>query len=144
MRKRIDFYVQQIVRHKAEGVELVSEKPVKFLFAGGARNSNKRIDHAQVVQVVKEASPQAVDDVLEAGHAAFAYAPDGGPEVQVSVSAMDANTWGIRIVPGDNGGGAAPAPRARAAEPRAGGVNEPPPAADSRARAAAPPAAGSR
>ena len=54
---RIDFYVQQLMKHQANGVRLVSEMPVTFHFDAGDRQSNKPIDHDLIVEMVREATP---------------------------------------------------------------------------------------
>ena len=55
--RRIDFYVQHLVRHNAREVELASGKPVRFGFPSGSRNSNNSLDHRQLMQLIEEAAP---------------------------------------------------------------------------------------
>ena len=60
---RIDFYVQQLMKHQANGVRLVSEMPVTFHFDAGDRQSNKPIEHDLLVAMVQESAPQDLDPV---------------------------------------------------------------------------------
>ena len=46
---RIDFYVQHLLKHKANGVRLVSDLPVTFHFDAGDRQSSKPIEHELLV-----------------------------------------------------------------------------------------------
>ncbi len=97
---KIDFYVQHLVRHNASGIELVSGKPVKFLFPTGDRQSNKPIEHAQVVQLVQEAaSPAALEALRNSGTAEFLHKSVAGLDVHVQLSATAPGTWKVRLLP---------------------------------------------
>jgi twitching motility protein PilT len=117
---RIDFYVQHLVRHKADAVILASGAPVKFAFPSGERQSKQSIDHAQIIQMVKEAAPpRAITELEGAGRTRFQHTGQG-IEVTVFVEAMNARTWKVRIAPARGGAGAAaPAPAAQRQPPAA-------------------------
>ena len=61
----LDYYVQHLVQHNATAVELQSDRPVRFRFPAGDRQSSKPIVHAQIAQLVEEtAPPDALGRVL--------------------------------------------------------------------------------
>lgn len=157
--KRVDFYVQHMVRHSAEGVVLGSGQPVTFKFGSGDRRSNTPIDHKQVTELVREAAPQAIIDSLRhSGEARFTHDSSAGMSVEVAVQTNGPGDWKVEIrptnhataaaptpSPGTNGGGGVardhgpaspPAARAQPTRPQPA-----PPAAPPRAAAPAAPAA---
>ncbi|MEM6961256.1 MAG: type IV pilus twitching motility protein PilT [Myxococcota bacterium] len=95
--KRLDYYVQHLVRHNATAIELISEQPVLFRTADAERRSNAPIDHAQVLQLVKEATPQDVLQQLRKGKASFKYQSDGGAEVLVTIEVLQKSKWKVVI-----------------------------------------------
>jgi len=134
--KRIDFYVQHLVRHNAREVVLSSGDPVLFRFPTGERKSNSPIDHAQVAQLVQEAAPpEAVSELRTRGNATFAHTAENGTKVKVAIEAKGPRNWSVTLSPG----GAAPA----AAQPQAPAARAParPPAASPAAAAPAAPVA---
>ena len=87
--KRIDFYVQHLVRHKADAVVLTSGQPVLFRFAAGDRRSNNPIDHAQVTQLLQEVAPAArVDELRRTAKTSFEHEAEG-MRVTVQVTASE-------------------------------------------------------
>ncbi|MFW6023553.1 MAG: hypothetical protein ACOC9O_02295, partial [Myxococcota bacterium] len=97
---RIDFYVQNLLRHGATGIELVSGQPVRFRFPAGDRHSNKPIEHAQLTQLVREAAPgDGFDQLRRDGQTAFVHASEAGASVDVRVEVADPRTWKVRIEP---------------------------------------------
>ncbi len=111
---RIDFYVQHLVKHKADAVILASDAPVKFAFPAGERQSKQAIDHTQIMQMVREAAPpRAITELEGAGRTRFQHQGQG-IEVTVHVEARSAKSWMVRISPGRGApAGAAAAPPAQ-------------------------------
>src|SRR5262249_34207735 len=97
--KRLDFYIQHLLRHEALGVELASGKPVRFRFASGDRASTSVVEHGQVTQMVQEAAPSsALDDLMRQGRASFSYRSKSG-EFNVTVETSSPAVWKLEIVP---------------------------------------------
>jgi hypothetical protein len=97
---RIDFYVQQLMKHQANGVRLVSEMPVTFHFDAGDRQSNKPIDHDLIVEMVREATPpQALQELQSQGRCAFVHDSEAGMRVQVEVRTAGPTAWALLISP---------------------------------------------
>lgn len=98
--RRIDFYVQHLVKHDAQEVILSSGKPVTFRFASGDRHSNSAIEHGTVAQLVQECAPSdALDTLMRSGKAKFAYRGDDGVEVNVAVEIVAAALWLVHVLP---------------------------------------------
>ncbi len=96
---RLDFYVQHLVRHNASAVELASGERVVFRFPEGTRQSNKAIDHAQLVQVVQEVAPEGgLEQLRQAGTISFRHT-GGGARVRVTVQVVAPGAWHVRLVP---------------------------------------------
>ncbi len=105
--KRIDFYVQHLLRHNAKEVVLSSGHPVLFRFPTGERKSNTPIDHAQVAQLVQEAAPpDAVSELRTRGNTSFDYTAENGTGVLVNIKASGPRQWEVTLSPA---GAAAPA-----------------------------------
>jgi twitching motility protein PilT len=97
---RIDFYVQHLLKHKANGVRLVSDLPVTFHFDAGDRQSSKPIEHDLLVAMVEEAAPPAALQELRAqGRCAFAHDSEAGMRVQIEVRAAGASSWALLLSP---------------------------------------------
>jgi twitching motility protein PilT len=129
--KRIDFYVQHLVRQNATEVVLSSGQAVLFRFGTNERRSNTAIEHAQVVQLVQECAPASSIDALRRGNETSFDHLAGSTPVRVRVRALGAGAWEVTIAPSETSGlrpaavgVAAPMedPPAREAPPR-----EPPP-----------------
>jgi twitching motility protein PilT len=113
--RRLDFYVQHLVKHDAQAIVLTSGQPVTFRFGSGERHSNTPIDHATVTGLVQEAAPRPALDVLtRRGTTDFPYATEDGVRVTVVVEAVSTSTWRVTVTPG---GAAAPQPAAGAGGP---------------------------
>ncbi|MBK8169750.1 MAG: type IV pilus twitching motility protein PilT [Sandaracinaceae bacterium] len=98
--RRIDFYVQHLVKHDAQEIILSSGKPVTFRFASGDRHSNSAIEHGTIAQLVQECAPSdALDTLMRAGKARFTYRGDDGVEVNVVVEINGASTWLVNVLP---------------------------------------------
>ncbi|MGE0786887.1 MAG: type IV pilus twitching motility protein PilT [Sandaracinaceae bacterium] len=105
--KRIDFYVQHLVRHNAREVILRSGQPVLFRFPQGERKSNTPIDQAQLNELVREAAPpEAIADLRNEARCSFSHTGPEGAAVDVQIEANTADDWTVVISPG------AAAPRA--------------------------------
>ncbi|MFW6050115.1 MAG: type IV pilus twitching motility protein PilT [Myxococcota bacterium] len=140
---RIDFYVQNLVRHGANGIELVSGQPVRFRFPDGDRHSNKPIEHAQLTHLVREAAPaDAFERLRRDGQVRFVHSGDAGRDVEVHVVVDDARTWKVELQPTTTTGGEG-ASRASIAGEAAAAVPQEEVAAGKAtgAQASAPPAA---
>ncbi|MEQ9074595.1 MAG: hypothetical protein RLP09_12125, partial [Sandaracinaceae bacterium] len=98
--KRIDFYVQHLVRHNATGVVLTSGEPVLFQFPTGERKSNTPIEHAQVSQLVQEAAPSAaIESLRSSGRGEFEHTASGGVTVRVLLEARGPREWVVTLKP---------------------------------------------
>ncbi len=130
--RRIDPYVQHLVRHQALGLTLESEQPVKFRFQQGERATNSKLEHGAIAKLVQEAAPRsAIEQLTLAGKASFEYQGPAGTRVQVSVDAQTKGRWRVLITPAseaatedDDGleldlGSPSPGPVAPPAGPRA-------------------------
>ncbi len=96
---RIDFYVQHLLRHNADAVDLISGKPVRFRFPTGARESNKPLTHVQLERMIEEAAPPAALQELEGSRKArFLYRSSAGIAVTVRMETRDAQLR-VRIRP---------------------------------------------
>ena len=117
--KRIDFYVQHLLRHNAREVVLSSGQAVLFRFPTGERSSNTPIDHQQVAQLVQEAAPpDAVSQLRTTGKATFGYTAENGTEVVVAIKANGPRLWAVTLSPGSGASPpASPPARAPAAAP---------------------------
>jgi twitching motility protein PilT len=107
--RRIDFYVQHLVRHNAREVELRSGQPVRFGFPGGDRTSNSAIEHPQIAQLVQEAAPLTAMEALRREGAATFEHSGGGVTVEVQVRVQSGNDWRVLLVP-RRGGRLTPGP----------------------------------
>ncbi|MEM9194886.1 MAG: type IV pilus twitching motility protein PilT [Myxococcota bacterium] len=97
--RRIDFYVQHLVRHNAQEIELCSGKPVRFVFASGDKTSSSPIEHAQISQLVQEAAPvTAMEALRRDGVVSFKDAA-AGVKVLVTVEASSKSDWRVSLVP---------------------------------------------
>ena len=98
-----------MAKYKADGIELVSEQPVSFVFANGHRATKKIVLHVEIVFLLAEIAPSGVEDAVKTiGRGSFEYTPDQGSAVTVSVEALNASTWKMSVRPG--GGKAVAAP----------------------------------
>jgi twitching motility protein PilT len=97
--RRLDFYVQHMLKQNAQGVLIRSGDPVEFRFSSGkSRRSNQPISHKQVVQLVREvASPEALDELRRGGRVRFTPDASDGASVQVTVEASSAELWRVLI-----------------------------------------------
>jgi twitching motility protein PilT len=98
--KRIDFYVQHLVRHNADAIVLTSGQPVLFRLPTGERTSSTPIDHAQVTQLVQEsAPPTALDELRRSGRGSFDHESTSGVRVRVEIRTIAAREWEVAIAP---------------------------------------------
>jgi twitching motility protein PilT len=95
---RLDFYLQHLVRQNANGIDLISDEPVRFKLPEGDRESSKALDHTQIVQLVQEAAPAERFEALRVnGSTRFRHASEAGVEVEVDVQAHAPRAWRVRI-----------------------------------------------
>ncbi len=95
--RRLDFYVQHMLKQSAQSIIIRSGEPVEFRFSNGKqRRSNQPISHKQVVQLVREvASPETLDELRRVGRVRFD--PSGGERVHVAVDAGADEMWRVLI-----------------------------------------------
>ena len=137
--RRIDFYVQHLVRHNAHEVELASGKPVRFGFPTGSRMSNNTLDHRQLMQLVEEAAPPAALASLERERRASFRHAAAGIQVDVQVQLQADKTVKVLLVPTSAKAAAPAAPAAPTdafERPLGGAMAGAPPAVASPAAAA--------
>src|SRR6185436_6562449 len=103
--RRLDFYVQHMLKQHAQGVVIRSGDPVEFRFTSGkSRRSNQPISHKQVIQLVREvASPEALDELRRTTRVRFNTDSPDGPSVQVTVDASAGELWRVLISTGEIG-----------------------------------------
>src|SRR5690606_10347112 len=107
--KRIDFYVQHLIRHNADEIVLRSGQPVLFRLPVGERASNAAIDHAQVTQLVQEsAPPNVIDELRRTAQSSFEH-ESNGVKVRIDVRTIAPREWEVTIKPSKAIGGARPA-----------------------------------
>jgi len=116
--RRIDFYVQHLVKHQAKAIRMTSGHPVRFSFPTGDRRSNQPMEHAQLHRLVEEvAPPEALGEIARGQRTVFQHAANG-MEVAVGVVAKGPEDWLVELRPA--GGGeplADEAPKAPVAPP---------------------------
>jgi twitching motility protein PilT len=97
--KRLDFYVQHMLRQSASAIVMHSGDPVEFHFSSGkTRKSNQPISHKQVMQLVREAAPPETSDVLrKQGRATFTTDTEDGSSVYVRVDSLGPERWRVLI-----------------------------------------------
>ena len=115
---RIDFYAQHLLRHRAQGVDLISGEPVCFQFASGPRRSNTPIEHRQIKQLVEEAAPaQVLADFRRLGSVDFEHSTPDGTRIHVSLSSDDDSTWKVVLEPANGKQASPPRPPSGAQTP---------------------------
>jgi twitching motility protein PilT len=109
--RRLDFYVQHMLKQNAQAIAMRSGEAVEFRFTGGKqRRSNQPISHKQLVQLVRAAAtPETLDELRRTGRARFA--PEGGEQVQVAVHASGEELWRVLISTSDYTDDEAPPPQ---------------------------------
>jgi twitching motility protein PilT len=97
--RRLDFYVQHMLRQSAQAIVMLSGEPVEFRFTNGkVRRSNQPISHKQVIQLVREvAPPDASDQLRTKGRAKFQTAGSDGNPIYVYVDGSSAEHWRVKI-----------------------------------------------
>jgi twitching motility protein PilT len=97
--RRIDFYIQHLLRHNAHEVELRSGKPVRFGFPSGDRMSSTPIQHDQISQLVQEAAPLAAMAAFRReGKMTFEYS-GAGLLCTVRVESREPTAWQVVLTP---------------------------------------------
>jgi twitching motility protein PilT len=97
--RRIDFYIQHLLRHNAHEVELRSGKPVRFGFPAGDRMSSTPIQHDQIAQLVQEAAPlAAMATFRREGKMTFEYS-GVGMLCTVRVESREPTSWQVLLTP---------------------------------------------
>ena len=97
--RRLDFYVQHMLRQSAVGILMVSGDPVEFRFANRkTRRSNQPISHKQVIQLVREVAPADTSEALRRnGRARFTTETAEGGLVHVNVDGSQSERWRVMI-----------------------------------------------
>jgi len=97
--RRLDFYVQHMLRQSAVGILMLSGEPVEFRFPNKkTRRSNQPISHKQVIQLVREVAPADTSDVLRRnGRTRFTTETAEGGVVHVNVDATQSERWRVLI-----------------------------------------------
>jgi twitching motility protein PilT len=97
--RRLDFYVQHMLKQSASGIAMRSGDPVEFRFANGkVRRSNQPISHKQVIQLVREVAPPDANAALQrGGRTKFSTDSEGGSTVYVAVDASGGEVWHIEV-----------------------------------------------
>jgi len=101
--RRIDFYVQHLVKHNAKAIRMVSGQPVRFSFPTGDRRSNQPMEHGQLTKLIEEvASPEALGELARGQRAVFTHAANG-LEVAVGVQPRGPADWLVELRPAGTG-----------------------------------------
>jgi twitching motility protein PilT len=97
--RRLDFYVQHMLRQTAQAIVMLSGEPVEFRFTNGkVRRSNQPISHKQVIQLVREVAPPDASELLRTkGRAKFQTAGTDGNPIFVHVDGSTAEHWRVKI-----------------------------------------------
>ncbi len=97
--RRLDFYVQHMLRQSAVGILMLSGEPVEFRFANRkTRRSNQPISHKQVIQLVREVAPTEITEILRRnGRGRFTTETAEGGVVHVNVDASQTDHWRVLI-----------------------------------------------
>jgi twitching motility protein PilT len=103
--RRLDFYVQHMLKQNAQGILIRSGDAVEFRFSSGkSRRSNQPISHKQVIQLVREvATPEALDELRRTGRVRFTPDATDSASVQVTVDASGGELWRVLISTGELG-----------------------------------------
>ncbi|MDM7915312.1 MAG: hypothetical protein QUU85_08620 [Candidatus Eisenbacteria bacterium] len=95
---KIDLYLQQIIKHGATAIELVSNRPVRYKMPDGDRDTAKAMDHAQLTAVLQEAAPpEAINELRTTRKTRFRRRTDDGMDFQVEVDASAPTEWVVRL-----------------------------------------------
>ena len=106
------------MKHKANGIELVSEQPVSFVFAAGPRATKKIIPHSEIEFLLREVAPPGVEDAIVAlGRGDFEYSSPQGLRVNVVVEALNASAWKMNIMPASSAAQGASSHEDKSTEP---------------------------
>ncbi len=98
--RRLDFYVEHMIKQSAQAVLMRSGEPVEFRFAQGqVRRSNQAISHKQVVQLVREvAPPESGEQLRRTGQLRFVTkGQPGAGTIHIAVQASDPERWRVVI-----------------------------------------------
>ncbi|MFT3921447.1 MAG: PilT/PilU family type 4a pilus ATPase [Myxococcales bacterium] len=96
--RRLDFYVQHMLKQNAHGVVMRSGEPVEFRFAqGDIRRSNQSISHGQVLQLVREVSPpDGLEQLRRSGHLRFTTRGQAGAGIiYVAIDVNAPEQWRV-------------------------------------------------
>ena len=97
--RRLDFYVQHMLKQSAQGIAMRSGDPVEFRFSNGkVRRSNQPISHKQVIQLVREVAPPELADALRRnGTVKFTSETTDGATVYIAVDGSDPENWHVLV-----------------------------------------------
>lgn len=92
--RKVDFFIQQMARYDATSVELISGGAARFVFKTGHKDSNKVINHPQLLAMVKEiATSQFAADLKANGHAELSYRSEAGDTASIRVTMESPARW---------------------------------------------------
>jgi twitching motility protein PilT len=114
---RIDVYIKSLIRQGGESLELESNQPAKVTFQSGERLSAARVEHKEVVFIVKEAVDEATWQSLASTNQATCLHDLDGLSFRLSVQVVNNETWRLIVIPADAAGAAAAASRRPNLEP---------------------------
>ncbi len=98
--RRLDFYVQHMIKQSAQGIVMRSGDPVEFRFGPGkVRRSNQAITHKQILQLLREVAPHELAEQLRAtGSARFHVKGQAGADtIYISVLAQAPEVFRVVI-----------------------------------------------
>ncbi len=116
---RLDAYVHHLLRHGASSLELVSDRPAKFMFPTGEKLSSTRVEHKELLFLLQEAtSTEKLQTLKKDGRVSFAHDSDGVP-VMIDVELERTDCMKMIITPGlaPDGSSAAVSPLATQRRP---------------------------
>lgn len=98
--RRLDFYVQHMIKQSAQGIVMRSGDPVEFRFGPGKiRRSNQPITHKQILQLLREVAPPEVGEQIRLrGAARFSVKGQPGADpIYLAVTATSAECFRVVI-----------------------------------------------
>ena len=96
---QIDYYLQHLIRHRAQGVEFASGQAVRFHFPSGPQDGKSPIEHAELVGLVEEIAPAEVwGGLLRNQGARFSHTVEG-QSFELNVQPTNERVWRLHVRP---------------------------------------------